>query len=167
MTTWRLLDTPPMPAAENMVLDATLLELKDEGRSPNTIRFLEFSPRAVLVGYHQSVAEGVRRDDCREHGIQINCRITGGGAILFDESRMRWDFGIGADQFDAVIDSGEPFRTSGCPGYDGEVACNRPYANSRPGPNIRNYPFPPTPEDIRRIRSQMNLPARKRQTGTA
>jgi lipoyl synthase len=66
------------------------------------------------------------------------------------------DFGLPPADRDRIIDSGEPFRTSGCPGYDGEVACNRPFANSRPGPHLRNYPFPPKAEDIRRIRLQMN-----------
>jgi len=69
------------------------------------------------------------------------------------------DFGMGGSELDDVIDSGEPFRTSGCEGYDGQVACNRPYANSRPGPDMRNYPFPPDKEDITRIRSQMGLGA--------
>jgi biotin synthase-related radical SAM superfamily protein len=58
---------------------------------------------------------------------------------------------------EALIETGEPFRTSGCRGYDGEVACNRPYANSRPGPDIRNFPFRPSEEDILRIRRQMGL----------
>jgi biotin synthase-related radical SAM superfamily protein len=66
-------------------------------------------------------------------------------------------FGLPPDELDEIISSGEPFRTSGCEGYDGEVACNRPFANSRPGPDIRNYPFPPDPEDITRIRSQMKI----------
>ncbi len=67
------------------------------------------------------------------------------------------DFGLPQEELDAVIDSGEPFRTSGCRGYDGEVACNRPFANSRPGPEMRNYPFPPEPADIPHIRRQMGL----------
>lgn len=45
MMNWRLLDTPPMTAAENMVLDDALVELKGKGETPNTIRFLQFSPR--------------------------------------------------------------------------------------------------------------------------
>jgi biotin synthase len=65
------------------------------------------------------------------------------------------DFGIHADALDRIIDAGEPFRTSGCVGRDGQVACNRPFGNSPPGPDIRNYPFPPAAEDIARIRSQM------------
>jgi len=64
-------------------------------------------------------------------------------------------FGISQNRLDAVIDTGAPFRTTGCTGYDGQVACNRPYGNSRPGPDIRNYPFPPDTEDICRIRRQM------------
>jgi biotin synthase len=68
------------------------------------------------------------------------------------------DFRIPQLQLDEIINSGEPFRTSGCPGYDGAVACNRPYANSRPGPDIRNFPFAPELSDIARIRNQMGLP---------
>ena len=45
--------------------------------------------------------------------------------------------------------------TSGCPGPDGAVACNRPYANSLPGPSIRNFPFPPNDDDLDRVRSEL------------
>ena len=68
-------------------------------------------------------------------------------------------FGVFPRRLDGIIGSGEPFRTSGCEGYDGQVACNRPYANSRPGPDIRNFPFPPDDLDIQRIREQMGLQA--------
>jgi lipoate-protein ligase A len=91
MKTFRLLDTPPMTAAENMALDEALLELKGRGRTPDTIRFLQFSPRAILVGFHQAVAEEVRTEYCRAHDIQINRRVTGGGAIFFDESQLGWE----------------------------------------------------------------------------
>jgi lipoate---protein ligase len=91
MKTWRLLDTPPMTAAENMALDDTLVTLKGRGKTPDTIRFLQFSPRAVLTGYHQSVDQEVRKAYCRSEGIDINRRITGGGAIFFDESQLGWE----------------------------------------------------------------------------
>ncbi|RJQ50021.1 MAG: radical SAM protein, partial [Desulfobacteraceae bacterium] len=71
----------------------------------------------------------------------------------FDGSIAGYD--IPRAQMDAFIDSGEPFRTTGCTGHDGQVACNRPFGNSRPGPLIRNYPFPPEAEDILRIRRQI------------
>ena len=103
MTVWRLLDTPPMTAAENMALDDTLLELKGKGETPNTIRFLQFSPRSVLVGYHQSVDEEVRTSYCHENGIHINRRITGGGAIFFDENQLGWEIFCDKSFFDVKI----------------------------------------------------------------
>lgn len=102
MDTWRLLDTGILPAAENIALDEALLQSRSEGESSSTLRLLRYAPPAVLVGYHQSVEQEVRGTYCREHGIQINRRITGGGAILFDETQIGWelialkeDFGVG------------------------------------------------------------------------
>ncbi|OQY45089.1 MAG: radical SAM protein [Desulfobacteraceae bacterium 4572_87] len=77
--------------------------------------------------------------------------------MAFDPSGRILDFGLPTRELNRIIDTGEPFRTSGCEGYDGQVACNRPFANSRPGPNMRNYPFSPTGDDIARIRHQMKM----------
>src|SRR4030042_3893838 len=88
METWRILDTGPRTAAENMALDEALLELKAERRIPHTLRFLQFSNPTVLVGHHQSVEEEVRLDYCRTQGIEINRRLTGGGALYW--GRKGW-----------------------------------------------------------------------------
>jgi len=99
---WRLLDLPPLTAAENMALDEVLLEIRGSGRSQDTLRFLQFKPATVLVGFHQSIQEEIRLSYCREQGIDINRRITGGGGLLFDESQIGWElicdkafFGVG------------------------------------------------------------------------
>lgn len=81
--------------------------------------------------------------------------ITRADRFEFNRAHQIVHFGISHDQLNQIVDSGEPFRTSGCSGKDGEVACNRPYANSRPGPDIRNFPFVPDKNDILRIREQM------------
>jgi lipoate-protein ligase A len=88
---WRLLDTGLRSGAENMSLDSALLTARAEGSSPDTLRFLRFSPPVALVGYHQAVAEEIRVDYCREAGIDINRRITGGGAIYFDAGQLGWE----------------------------------------------------------------------------
>jgi biotin synthase len=75
--------------------------------------------------------------------------------FTFDPSDRISDFGLPEDELNRVIESGVPFQTSGCPGEDGQVACNRPYANSLPGPNIRNYPFLPRESDIASIKEQL------------
>ena len=90
-TRWRLLDTGIRSAAENIALDSVLLEARDRGEIPNTLRFLQFDPSAVLVGYHQSIDHEVRRNYCNKKGVDINRRITGGGAIYFDPSQLGFE----------------------------------------------------------------------------
>jgi lipoate---protein ligase len=88
---WRLLDTQPCSAAENMALDEVILEARSRDWIPNTLRFLQFSPPCTLVGYHQAVEQEVRPDYCQDHGIEINRRITGGGGLFWDESQLGWE----------------------------------------------------------------------------
>jgi len=87
---WRLLDTGRRSASENIALDYALLRGRATG-SPNTLRFLQFSPPCALIGYHQTVAQEIREEFCRENKIDVNRRITGGGAIFFDESQLGWE----------------------------------------------------------------------------
>jgi lipoate-protein ligase A len=94
METWRLLDTGVRSAAENMGLDETLLELKAEERIPHTLRFLQFSNPTVLVGHHQSVEEEVRLGYCQTQGIEINRRLTGGGALYWGRKELGWEIYI-------------------------------------------------------------------------
>ncbi len=72
--------------------------------------------------------------------------------MTFDENGRLIDFGM---DIHPLIQMGEPFMTSGCPGRDGKVACNRPYGNERPSGPIRNFPFMPEPEDIEEIKKQL------------
>jgi lipoate-protein ligase A len=74
-----------------MALDKIILEEVAQRGSPPTIRFLQFSPAAALVGYHQDADQEIRKDYCRTHGIDINRRLTGGGSILFQETALGWE----------------------------------------------------------------------------
>jgi lipoate-protein ligase A len=94
METWRLLDTGAQSGAENMALDEALLELKAEEKIPTTLRFLQFLNPTVLVGHHQSVEEEVRLDYCRRQGIEINRRLTGGGALYWGKKELGWEIYI-------------------------------------------------------------------------
>ena len=113
MTTWRLLDTGIKTAAENIALDAALLENRAKSPSKNTLRFLQFNHPCVLIGFHQTVDQEIRTDFCRERGIDINRRITGGGAIYFDTSQIGWE----------VIASKEDFGNTNIQGLT-EKICN-------------------------------------------
>jgi biotin synthase len=92
--------------------------------------------------------------------VQLARYLIDGGAARAEDFAYSPDgrivrYGLSPAALGAIVESGEPFRTSGCTGRDGAVACNRPFANSRPGPHLRNFPFPPAPDDLRRIRLQL------------
>lgn len=104
MDCWRLLDTKPCPAAENTALDDALLEARSLDLIPNTVRFLQYKPNAVLIGYHQTVEQEVRLEYCKTNNVDINRRITGGGAIYFDETQLGWEVIASRDDFSCSIE---------------------------------------------------------------
>ncbi len=82
----------------------------------------------------------------------INESLASFSQMKFDEKGRLIDFGMDVEP---LIQAGEAFMTSGCPGRDGKVACNRPYGNERPSEPIRNFPFMPEKEDIEEIKKQL------------
>lgn len=89
-STWRLIDTGTRRAAENFALNRAILEARKRGIVASTLRFLQFGPSALL-GYHQSVEQELDVAFCRAHGVEIQRRVTGGGAIYMDESVLGWE----------------------------------------------------------------------------
>ena len=86
---FRVIDTGIRDGRRQIAFDQALIEARKTGAIPNTIRFLRFPPTA-LVGRHQALSREVRVDYCRAHGIGLARRITGGGAIYFDEGQLGW-----------------------------------------------------------------------------
>ena len=96
-----MIDTGVRGGRENVALDQALIEARNAGRVPDTVRFLRFRPCA-LVGLHQMLSHEVRLDYCRAHGIEVGRRITGGGGLYLDEGQIGWELalarrGLGAD----------------------------------------------------------------------
>ena len=88
--TWRIVDTGLRRAAENIALNRALLEARQANEAPPTLRFLRFMPSALL-GFHQSAEQELNLDYCQAQGITVQRRITGGGAIYFDETQLGWE----------------------------------------------------------------------------
>lgn len=88
---WRVVYTGQRPQHENIALDRIMLDLMVEGKIPPTIRFLQFKPECVLIGFHQAVEQEVRLEYVQREGIEVGRRITGGGAIYFDETQIGWE----------------------------------------------------------------------------
>ncbi len=88
---FRIIDTGLRDGARNIAFDAALIALRKEGRIPDTIRFLQFEPSA-LVGRHQDLSRELRLDYCAEQGIGVVRRITGGGSLYMDEGQFGFEF---------------------------------------------------------------------------
>jgi len=110
-------------------------------------------PESRLAELPQPSMGQYRRIQLARHLIDEN--IARADGFDYDEHGAITSFRIPDDELDRVIESGLPFMTSGCTGPDGCVACNRPYANSLPGPKIRNFPFKPTTEDLDGVRAEL------------
>jgi len=83
MTKWRLLDTGAMTASLNMAIDEALLQLHVPGESQPTLRFYQWSPSAVSLGYFQK-RHNIDISACRELGLDVVRRATGGRAVLHE-----------------------------------------------------------------------------------
>jgi lipoate-protein ligase A len=87
---FRVIDTGLRDGRRQIAFDQAMIEAHHAGAIPDSIRFLRFPPTA-LVGRHQSLSREINLDYCRAHGIGIARRITGGGAIYFDEGQLGWN----------------------------------------------------------------------------
>ena len=87
---WRVIDTGLRSAAQNIALNRALLEARQAEEIPSTLRFLRFTPSALL-GYHQNTEQELNLDYCKANHIAVQRRITGGGAIYCDETQLGWE----------------------------------------------------------------------------
>jgi lipoate-protein ligase A len=86
----RLLETGFNSGAWNMALDEVLLMNSVDGGTP-ILRIYGWHPPCVSIGYFQSMEEEVDSERCRDNGIDVVRRITGGGAVLH-ESELTYSF---------------------------------------------------------------------------
>ncbi len=87
---FRIIDTGVREGRANIAFDAALIEERQAGRVPDTIRFLSFPPTA-LIGRHQDLSREIDLDYCAKRDIGLVRRITGGGAIYLDEGQLGWE----------------------------------------------------------------------------
>ncbi|MHA1268964.1 MAG: radical SAM protein [Candidatus Helarchaeota archaeon] len=134
----------------------TFQQIHDSGALIHLFSFFP-EPNSILQHFNQPSIGQYRRLQLLRYLLSIN-KIHFEN-LSFNSHGQIIDFGIDNDLLQQVILSGKPFMTSGCPGHTLEVACNRPYANSTPFQaymgECRNFPFPPTSDDINLIKVQL------------
>ena len=82
---WRLIKDGYHTGFMNMAIDEAIMIAHREGLVPPTIRFYQWSPPAVSLGYFQDLKKEIDVDVCKNLGIDIVRRPTGGKAVLHDK----------------------------------------------------------------------------------
>lgn len=85
MRKWRKIITEKADGYYNMAVDEAIMIAHREEKVPPTLRFYRWQPPALSLGYFQKLQEEVDAEKCREKGIDIVRRLTGGRAILHDK----------------------------------------------------------------------------------
>lgn len=81
---WIFIDSGKQDAAYNMALDEALLEWHAEGLIPPVIRFYQWEPAALSIGYFQRVERDIHLPAVKEMGLGFVRRPTGGRAVLHE-----------------------------------------------------------------------------------
>jgi lipoate-protein ligase A len=89
MQTWRLLDFEYSDAASNLALDEALARQVGEGKSPPTLRLWR-NRKAAVIGENQSARLELQLDACKELGVEVIRRFTGGGAVYQDLGNLNY-----------------------------------------------------------------------------
>jgi len=105
-----------------------------------------------LEGLSQPSIESYRRIQLGHY--LITRKISRFEDFRFDRTEEIVDFGVESELLRNIIESGEPFLTSGCPN------CNRPYYNERPGGPLYNYPRPLRKAEVEEIKNLLLKDAR-------
>ena len=84
MTTWYFLNSGKCSPSFNMALDEALLDWHSEGLIPPVIRFYEWEPATLSIGYFQQAKRDINLDAVREQGLGFVRRPTGGRAVLHE-----------------------------------------------------------------------------------
>jgi len=84
MTTWYFLNSGKCSPSFNMALDEALLDWHSEGLIPPVIRFYEWEPATLSIGYFQQAKRDINIEAVQQQGLGFVRRPTGGRAVLHE-----------------------------------------------------------------------------------
>lgn len=82
---WCFINSGPCSPSFNMALDEALLDWHSEGSIPPIIRFYEWNPATLSIGYFQQVKRDINMQAVKEQDLGFVRRPTGGRAVLHDQ----------------------------------------------------------------------------------
>lgn len=87
---WRLIDSGLVDGPTSQAIDEAIREARLGELVPNTLHLYRRKPPAVSIGRYQKIGEVVDLEFCRERGIDIVRRTSGGGTIYTDSNCLEY-----------------------------------------------------------------------------
>ena len=109
---WRVLSHGPQDGAWNMALDEAIAQAVGAGQVPATIRFYAWGAPTVSLGCLQATDGAIAPAVCRERGVAVVRRPTGGRAVLHDDE-LTYSVCVPRDGFWERVGVAESFRLLG------------------------------------------------------
>jgi len=85
---WTSLWHPGIRGDLGLAVDEAALGWVAQEPDTAVLHLYRFDPAAVVIGYHQDVRTEADVAACRERGIELHRRLTGGGSILMGEGQL-------------------------------------------------------------------------------
>jgi lipoyl(octanoyl) transferase len=82
---WYFINSGPCSPFFNMALDEALLDWHSKGSIPPVLRFYEWNPATLSIGYFQQVERDVNMQAVKAQNLGFVRRPTGGRAVLHDQ----------------------------------------------------------------------------------
>jgi len=81
---WYFINSGPCSPSYNMAMDEALLDWHSEGLIPPVIRFYEWAPATLSIGYFQTVEKEIDMEAVKRLGLGFVRRPTGGRGVLHE-----------------------------------------------------------------------------------
>lgn len=81
---WRYIELDTHHPYTNMAIDEAVMQVMRKKKIPPTVRFYQWNPSALSLGFHQKIEKHVNLNECKEQNVKIVRRPTGGGAVFHD-----------------------------------------------------------------------------------
>jgi len=105
---WRFIDYSSDDPYMNLAIEETMARSILEKNSPNALRVWQH-PLIVSVGCNQRVEKEVNVDYCKQKGIKIVRRLSGGGAVYQDSGNLNYSLYIDTNKFRSFKDPIESY----------------------------------------------------------
>jgi lipoate-protein ligase A len=94
---WRFLGITSSDGAGNMAIDEAIMLARAQDLVPNTVRLYMWKPAAVSLGYFLKANDAADVEECRNLGIDVVRRTSGGGAVYHSENEITYSVIVNQD----------------------------------------------------------------------